>query len=76
MIGLVELAFVLNAVRLLILATYTEPGIIPRITSNKIDYNRTHYVEYKSMEEIASDPAYQDLTPGQAFFSVRKFKYV
>ncbi len=58
LIGLIELAFVGNAVRLFILATYTEPGIIPRITSNKIDYSRTHYVEYKSMEEISSDPAY------------------
>ena len=57
-IGLVELAFVINAVRLFILATYTEPGIIPRIPSSKIDYSRTHYVEYKTMEEIATDPAY------------------
>jgi hypothetical protein len=40
-----------NTIRMFVLCTYTEPGIIPRVRSSKIDYNKTHYVSYRTGDE-------------------------
>lgn len=71
-IGLLYLPFVINTLRLYILCSYTEPGIIPRVRSNKIDYNKTHFVQYATEQptEVAS------MDPGHAFFSLNKFQSV
>ena len=37
----------INVIRILYLCSRTEPGIIPKIKSKKIDYKRSFYVVYK-----------------------------
>jgi hypothetical protein len=38
-VGLVYILIFVNTIRLFLLCTYTEPGVIPKIRSSKIDYN-------------------------------------
>lgn len=45
-VEILYIALVLNTIRIFMLCSYTEPGIIPKIRSSKIDYNKTHYVRY------------------------------
>ena len=44
-----------NVLRVLYLCSRTEPGIIPKIKSRKIDYKRSFYVVYKSPEQIMQE---------------------
>jgi hypothetical protein len=40
------LALILNTYRLFVKCTYTEPGVIPRLRSTRLDYTKLHYVKY------------------------------
>lgn len=71
LLGLAFLLPLVNTIRMFTACTYTEPGIIPRVRSAKIDYNKTHYVAYRQPEE-AEEPL---ADPGQEFFALNKFKY-
>ncbi len=71
-IGILELCFIGNAVRFFVLATYTDPGILPAVRSQKINYNRDYLVKYMSLDELSIT----DINPAEAFFSLRKFKWV
>ena len=45
----------INVMRVLYLCSRTEPGIIPKIKSRKIDYKRQFYVVYKTPEQILQE---------------------
>lgn len=64
---------VLNTLRFFMLCTYTEPGVIPKVRSAKIDYNKTHYVSYRTgQEQDTNDYRLDDF--GREFYSLSKFK--
>ena len=50
-----------NTLRLFMKCTYTEPGIIPRIRSSRLDYEK---------------PVYVKLNPSIHFFSLSQYEYV
>lgn len=50
-IDILFLVPLVNTLRLYLMCSYTEPGIIPRVRSTKIDYNKTHYVAYRIGDE-------------------------
>ena len=52
-IGILELSLIGNAVRFFLLATYTDPGILPSVRSQKINYKRDYIVKYLSQQELA-----------------------
>ena len=71
----------LNTLRILYLCSRTEPGIIPKIRSKQIDYNKQYRVTYKTpdtiMEEFKEQSKQQNnQTAVQAFFSMNTFKIV
>jgi len=73
-LDLIFLLPLVNSLRMFMLCTYTEPGIIPKVRSTKIDYNKTHYVAYRNGDEPDSLTHNQALDAGQIFFSLYKFK--
>ena len=52
LLGLPYLASLLNVLRNLYLCAMTEPGIIPKVRSQEINYNKTYFVAYRSADEI------------------------
>ena len=56
---IVYLALILNTYRLFVKCTYTEPGVIPRLRSTRLDYTKLHYVKYADNDS--------------SFFSLNKF---
>ena len=63
--GIIYLASVTNSLRCLVLCAITDPGIIPKIASKDINYNRTYGVVYRDIDEIAYD---EKLSKGANFF--------
>jgi hypothetical protein len=59
------LLVVLNAIRYFVLCSYTDPGVIPRVRSPKIDYDKAHYVQYAPKEVVTAED----------FFSLDRFVY-
>ena len=45
----------INVLRILYLCSRTEPGIIPKVKSKKIDPHGNYHVKYKSAEKIMED---------------------
>ena len=45
----------INTLRVLYLCAVTEPGIIPRVQSRKINYDIPHRVQYKSPEKVTEE---------------------
>ena len=45
----------INVLRVLYLCSRTEPGIIPKLRSKQINYNKKYHVTYKAPEEIMND---------------------
>lgn len=44
-----------NLLRIHHLCRVTEPGILPRIRSKRIDYNKTYYCKYRSPGDILDE---------------------
>ena len=74
-LGIVECLPLANTLRMFILCSYTEPGVIPKVRSDKIDYNKSHYVAYRNPAE-AHPEAEITTDSGKVFFSLNKFKIV
>ena len=68
--------FIANAGRLFVLATITEPGILPRVISPEIDYSKSYNVEYLDPDAVSKFAKENNLSIGQTFFSLRKFKII
>ena len=45
----------INVLRVLYLCSRTEPGIIPKLRSKQINYNKKYHVTYKTPEEVMND---------------------
>ena len=74
--GILWAATFINTLRILYLCATTEPGIIPRVKSNEIDYDVPYRVTYKSPEKITEE--FDQLvgtlvSPGEAFFTPNLF---
>lgn len=70
----IELSSLIVTLRTLYKCATVEPGIIPKIKSKAVNYQKTYKVTYRSDDEKLE--VMQDLTPVQAFFSLRNFKLV
>ena len=44
-----------NTLRILFLCSRTEPGIIPKIRSKQIEYNKTYQVTYKTPDKVMEE---------------------
>ena len=82
-VAVIYLVSLINTVRIHHLCRSTEPGILPRIRSKKIDYNKTYHVRYRKKEKVLQDNQFENLTTTQqedekakAFFSTFKFELV
>ena len=69
----------INVLRVLYLCSRTEPGIIPKLRSKQINYNKKYNVTYKTPEEIMNDFKKQkntqsSITAVESFFSTNAFK--
>ena len=51
-LGAFYLVSMINALRILILCSTTEPGIIPKIRSKEINYNLLYRVKYKEPDQL------------------------
>ena len=58
--------------RSLYLCATVEPGIIPKIRSKNVSYQKQYKVQYVEAED--REIGTKDLTPVQAYFSLRNFK--
>ena len=68
-----------NVLRVLYLCSRTEPGIIPKLRSKQINYNKKYRVTYKTPEEVMDDYQKQrgtrtGITAVESFFSTNTFK--
>jgi hypothetical protein len=50
--GLFYFASVFNSLRCLVLCAITDPGILPKIPSSDVNYNRSYHVAYRDIDEI------------------------
>lgn len=79
-IDLLYVLSLLNLLRIHHLCRNTEPGILPRIRSKKIDYNKTYNVKYRSPGRVLAE--YKTVEPDikkmktKAFFSSKQFDLV
>ena len=71
LLDILYLASLANVLRTLFLTAFTDPGIIPKIRSSEINYNRTYSVAYRSPDEIDYD---HEKSAGANFFALRQFK--
>ena len=53
--GIFYMISFVNVLRVLYLCSRTEPGIIPKLRSKQINYNKKYRVTYKTPEEVMSD---------------------
>lgn len=66
----------INTLRILYLCSRTEPGIIPKIRSKQIEYNKQYRVTYKSPDKIMEEFEEQSVlnkSPGKAFYTTNQF---
>ena len=52
LLGFPYLASMANTLRNLLNVALTDPGIIPKIRSENINYNRTYQVDYRETDEL------------------------
>jgi palmitoyltransferase ZDHHC9/14/18 len=69
--GLFYFASVFNSLRCLVLCAITDPGILPKIPSSDVNYNRNYHVAYRDIDEIQQD---ENKSIGANFFTLRQFK--
>ena len=70
-VWLIEATSLFLTIRCLYKCAAVEPGIIPKIRSKAINYTKTYQVKYR--DEESRSQIMGDLTPVQAFFSLRNF---
>lgn len=71
-VGLLHLASMFNVFRVLYLCTWTDPGIIPKVSSEGLEDLSAHYlVKYRKPSEITYEPGQ---SAGAKFFSTKMFQ--
>ena len=73
-IALFYLGSFLNTMRMLYLCATVEPGIIPKIRTKSVNYQRTYKVSYRDEDDLGPLSAQQNLSPVETFFSLSRFK--
>ena len=73
-------ATLFNTLRVQYLCAVTEPGIIPRVQSSKINYDIPYRVQYKSPEKVTDEFEERigilQQSPGEAFYTTDLFELV
>ena len=57
-----------NTIRLVMKVALTDPGILPKLKSSQINYNKTHSVMYRKAEELSWD---NTKSSGSNFFTLK-----
>lgn len=70
-LGIPYLMSCANTLRILLNVALTDPGIIPKIRSSSINYNRNYSVSYREKDELKVDAC---KTGAANFFSLAQFK--
>jgi len=70
-IGIPYFLSIFNTLRLVVMVAVTEPGIIPKLKSPEINYNKSHNVFYRKKEELTKDDT---KSPGANFFALKQFR--
>ena len=70
-LGIPYLISMVNSIRLVMQVALTDPGIIPKLKSSEINYNKTYNVLYRNTEELTKD---DNISEGRNFFSLKQFK--
>ena len=66
------MASLVNTLRILFMCAMVEPGIIPKIRSKTVPYQKAIKVAYRDVDEY--EDQVKALEPVEAFFSLRNFK--
>lgn len=72
LLDLVVFASLTNVLRCIYLCSKVEPGIIPKVRSNSIDYQRPYKVTYRDQNEASQ----KGVIPVDSYFGLKHFKIV